>query len=146
MGSDLLSMAGSRHRAERVPDPGSSDGVSGGSREWRLSWLPGRLVSRNEAISGLMLAGGLEAAEPTQDRLAPVLRVWARELGLSCGEAADLVAAAEAGALQVEVPAAGEVEGVLSGPVREAAPAGVAPVAETAQALVDGADVDEVEL
>ncbi|MCE0536600.1 hypothetical protein LWF15_13895 [Kineosporia rhizophila] len=121
IGSTLLSMSGSRHRAEWVAYPGADAFEGDEPREWRLSWLPDRLVTRNEAISGLMLAGGLEEAESTRERLAPALGSWARELGLSFGEAAEFVAAAPGLDPAGLDRADREVEGTAVGPVGESA-------------------------
>jgi hypothetical protein len=70
------------HTAQRVNwqvDPG-----------WRLSWLPDRLLTRNEAITGMTLA------EHAGEVSSPLLRVLAAELGLVLGEAVRLASAAPA--------------------------------------------------
>src|SRR5215475_13695515 len=66
-----------------------------GSGRWRVSWLPGRLVSRDRAVTALMLAETL-AAHP-----APGARAWlvagslAAELGLTARQAAVLIGSTE---------------------------------------------------
>jgi hypothetical protein len=55
---------------------------------WEVSWLPGRLMSRNTAITALVLADTL-ASGPVQpgDRLWPHVEGWAEEIGLTASEA-----------------------------------------------------------
>jgi hypothetical protein len=55
---------------------------------WRVSWLPGRTVSRNQATTALMLAAHIAAgATSPAHRHWPHVRGWAAELDLSTGEA-----------------------------------------------------------
>jgi hypothetical protein len=54
---------------------------------WRLSWLPDRLLTRNEAITGMTIA------EHAGEVSSPLLRVLADELGLVPQEAVRLAAA-----------------------------------------------------
>jgi hypothetical protein len=56
--------------------------VAGG---WELSWLPGLVLERNQAVSGMVLAE--TAAEGTDQQRGPLLRVLAAELGLTGEEA-----------------------------------------------------------
>lgn len=66
----------SGHTAKRL--------TSGG---WVLSWLPGRVLTRNQAVSGLLLADTAgDGLEPGDSRW-PALDSWARELDLSGPEA-----------------------------------------------------------
>lgn len=59
------------------------------AEHWRVSWLPGRVLTRNQAITAMTLA---EAVVTMQDegatldichRLWPHVDNWARELGLT---------------------------------------------------------------
>jgi hypothetical protein len=81
--------------------------VAGG---WELSWLPGRVVDRNQAVSGMVIAENLAAGVAPDQGRSPLLRMLAAELGLSPGEALGHftgAATAEAGsdAIWVEVAA-----------------------------------------
>jgi hypothetical protein len=62
---------------------------------WHVSWLPGRVLDRNAAITAMNLAqtvgGGLEPG----DRRWPHIDAWAEELGLTGPDA--VVRAAEPG-------------------------------------------------
>jgi hypothetical protein len=53
------------------------------SGEWRVSWLPGRTVDRNQAVTALSIAETV-AQKPSLspgDRGWPVVKAWAAELG-----------------------------------------------------------------
>ena len=55
---------------------------------WEVSWLPGRALDRNSAITGMVLAE--TAAEPglrDGHRLWPHVQGWAAELGLTGADA-----------------------------------------------------------
>lgn len=54
---------------------------------WRLSWLPGRLLDRDQATSGMQLADTVAGGLAVGDSRWPALDTWARELGLSGPEA-----------------------------------------------------------
>jgi hypothetical protein len=56
----------------------------GGQHLWEVSWLPGRALDRNSAITAMTLAA--HASEPDlneQHRLWPFIEGWAAELGLT---------------------------------------------------------------
>jgi hypothetical protein len=61
-----------RHTAEKQPDG-----------TWILSWLPGRPLTRNQAITGMTIAEAVSRGLQPGDRLWPHLDGWASELGLS---------------------------------------------------------------
>jgi hypothetical protein len=67
----------SAHTARHSPDRNG----------WEVSWLPGRLMDRNAAITAMVLA---DAAGPgelhTGHRLWPHVEGWAAELGLTAPE------------------------------------------------------------
>ena len=71
------------HTARYVP------GRSG----WEVSWLPGRLLGRNTAITAMTIA---DMADPgdlhTRQRLWPHIESWAGELGLTATDALAQVA------------------------------------------------------
>ena len=60
---------------------------------WTLSWLPGRLVTRNQAITGMTLAEAVAtiqtegASVDHTHRMWPFIENWASELDLSAPEA-----------------------------------------------------------
>jgi hypothetical protein len=61
--------------------------VSGGPTAWEVTWLPGRLLTRNQAITAMTLAEMLtERAHVLADPAAKLwwhVDAWASELGLS---------------------------------------------------------------
>ena len=50
---------------------------------WRVSWLPGRLMDRNAAVSAMMIAQAAGAGLEPGDRRWPHIDGWAAELGLA---------------------------------------------------------------
>ena len=52
--------------------------VDGG---WEVSWLPGRVLGRDQAITGMALAETI--SDPGGDGRTPLLEMFAAELGLS---------------------------------------------------------------
>jgi hypothetical protein len=76
---DSISGDHTRHTARPAP---------GRRHAWEISWLPGRLVDRNTAITAMVLADtagscGLRA----RHRLRPHIQSWAGELGLAAPDA-----------------------------------------------------------
>jgi len=72
---DTMSSDRSAHTARAVP---------GTRHRWEVSWLPGRHLDRNSAITAMMLAdttgpGDVHAGHP----LWPHVEGWAAELGLT---------------------------------------------------------------
>ena len=66
--------------------------TSGSQHLWEVSWLPGRTLDRNSAITAMVLAD--HAREPDLNeryRLWPFIESWAAELGLTGSEAVDRV-------------------------------------------------------
>jgi hypothetical protein len=62
--------------------------VPGSEHLWEVSWLPGRILDRNSAITAMILAS--HAAEPDlneQHHLWPFIQGWATELGLTGADA-----------------------------------------------------------
>jgi len=59
---------------------------------WEVSWLPGRVLDRNTAITAMNLAD--LAGEPDLgegDRLWPAVQSWSAELGLSGSDAVNRI-------------------------------------------------------
>jgi hypothetical protein len=56
---------------------------------WRVSWLPGRALSRTQAITAMVIATivGGQGVGLSDDPLWPHLDNWAAELGLSGSDA-----------------------------------------------------------
>lgn len=51
---------------------------------WAVSWIPGRVFTRNEAITAITLAETVDAAlDPYGERVWQHIAGWAAELGLS---------------------------------------------------------------
>jgi hypothetical protein len=62
--------------------------VAGRQHLWEVSWLPGRALDRNSAITAMTLAD--HASEPDlteRHRLWPFIQSWAAELGLTGSDA-----------------------------------------------------------
>ncbi len=60
----------------------------GREHAWHVSWLPGRLMDRNCAITAMVLADIAGAGEvDAGHRLRPHIESWAAELGLSAPDA-----------------------------------------------------------
>ena len=56
---------------------------------WEVSWLPGRTLDRNSAITAMILADTTTGEQVREGhRLWPQIRAWAAELGLTGSEAA----------------------------------------------------------
>jgi hypothetical protein len=75
IGDDSMSSDNTMHTARLTP---------GTQHEWEVSWLPGRHLDRNSAITAMVLAdttgpGGIDAGH----RLWPHIQGWAGELGLT---------------------------------------------------------------
>jgi len=57
---------------------------------WEVSWLPGRALDRNSAITAMILADTAAGQRVRQDhRLWPHIQSWAAELGLTGPEAVE---------------------------------------------------------
>jgi len=76
---DSISSDRTRHTARMAP---------GHEHAWHVSWLPGRLMDRNSAITAMTLAE-VVAADDVHDghRLWPHIKGWAAELGLTAPDA-----------------------------------------------------------
>jgi hypothetical protein len=63
--------------------------LAGEERAWEVSWLPGRPLDRNSAITAMVLAD-MTASEDMNNthRLWPHIEGWAAELGLTEPDAA----------------------------------------------------------
>jgi hypothetical protein len=71
---------GTRHKAELVKLPSPLTGYS-----WQVTWLPGRHLTRDQAITAMTIAESVDAAlDPcAAGRVWPHVEGWAAELGLS---------------------------------------------------------------
>jgi hypothetical protein len=76
---DSISSDHTRHTARRAP---------GHEHAWEVSWLPGRLMDRNSAITAMVLADTAGSGDLQHGhRLWPHLQSWAAELGLTAPDA-----------------------------------------------------------
>jgi hypothetical protein len=67
--------------------------ASGGAHQWEMSWLPGRRLTRNEAITAMVLAETTSTADTSElDRMRPFIQGWADELGLTADQAVTRIA------------------------------------------------------
>ena len=58
--------------------------TSGSQHLWEVSWLPGRTLDRNSAITAMVLADQAGVRDLNErDRLWPHIENWAAELGLT---------------------------------------------------------------
>jgi hypothetical protein len=69
------------------------DAAAVGSGAWIVSWLPQRLLTRNQAITAMTLAEAV-AAHPASpgSQWWPFIQGWAAELGVATQRAIDLSA------------------------------------------------------
>ena len=59
---------------------------------WEVSWLPGRVLDRNSAITAMVLADQAGVHDLNErHRLWPFIESWAAELGLTGSDAVDQV-------------------------------------------------------
>ena len=62
--------------------------ASGSPHLWEVSWLPGRALDRNSAITAMVLADHAAGRDLNEGhRLWPFIENWAAELGLSAPDA-----------------------------------------------------------
>jgi len=60
----------------------------GGQHPWEVSWLPGRALDRNSAITAMTLAGHAGQGDLNeQHQIWPFIESWAAELGLTGADA-----------------------------------------------------------
>jgi hypothetical protein len=60
----------------------------GGEHLWEVSWLPGRALDRNSAITAMALADYADEGDlDERHRLWPFIESWAAELGLTGSDA-----------------------------------------------------------
>ena len=66
--------------------------ASGNQHLWEVSWLPGRVLNRNSAITAMTLADLAGEGELNErHRLWPFIESWAAEVGLTGSDAVDRV-------------------------------------------------------
>jgi hypothetical protein len=53
-----------------------------GEAGWQVSWLPGRTLTRNQAITAMTLGEAAGRGPQPGDRIWPFAEAWATELGL----------------------------------------------------------------
>jgi hypothetical protein len=76
---ESISSDRTRHTAHLAP---------GRERAWQVSWLPGRRMDRNSAITAMVLADVAGADDVhAGHRLWPHIESWAAELGVSAPDA-----------------------------------------------------------
>jgi hypothetical protein len=59
-----------------------------GEAGWQVSWLPGRTLTRNQAITAMTLGEAAGSGPRPGDRIWPHAEAWAGELGLPSAAAA----------------------------------------------------------
>ena len=74
--------------------PHTARPAPGHQHAWQVSWLPGRLMDRNTAITAMTLADtAADTALHPGHRLWPHIQGWAAELGLTAHDAITLASA-----------------------------------------------------
>ena len=63
----------------------------GSQHLWEVSWLPGRALDRNSAITAMTLADHAGEHGLNEHRLWPFIQGWAAELGLTGSDAINRV-------------------------------------------------------
>jgi len=58
--------------------------------QWRVSWLPRRLLTRNEAVTAMTIAEVIASRPAPDSRIWSAVKAWAAELDLSTDEVAAL--------------------------------------------------------
>ena len=81
---DLITSDGTAHTARPI---------SGHPDAWQVTWLPGQMISRNGAVTAMVLAEAASRGPRPGHRIWPHVCNWAAELGLS-GPAALALASA----------------------------------------------------
>jgi hypothetical protein len=76
--SDLITSDSTAHTARRAP---------GRPHTWQVTWLPGRLIDRNTAITAMVLADVAASDPHPQHRIWPAICSWAAELDLTAPQA-----------------------------------------------------------
>jgi len=86
----------SAHTARRSPERNG----------WEMSWLPGRILDRNRAVTAMTLADAAAEHDLHQrHRLWPHIQGWAGELGLSAPEAISMTFQSPCGINRQQDPA-----------------------------------------
>jgi hypothetical protein len=84
---------------------------------WEVSWLPGRTLDRNTAITAMVLADLVGRQDLHQGhRLWPHIEGWAAELGLSAHAVLTLASAPPPGKTAEKEPAASPPDREATGP------------------------------
>jgi hypothetical protein len=66
----------------------------GEHRQWEVSWLPGRRITRNQAITAMTLAEeSSPGGPPDRNRLWPHIQGWAADLGMTAEQAMTRISA-----------------------------------------------------
>jgi hypothetical protein len=89
-------ITGTEMRSDATPHTATAWPVPGGPTLWSVTWLPGRALTRDQAITAMTIAETVTAHPDPQnstDGRRLNLESWAAELGLSADEAAEMAAA-----------------------------------------------------
>lgn len=79
----MIHIADSSMRCDDSPHYARLIKVENGWERWEVSWLPGRVLGRNQAISAMTIAERVGRGIEIGDKLWPFLDAWAAELELS---------------------------------------------------------------
>lgn len=79
----MLHIAGNSMRCDDSKHSARLIGVEDGWEKWEVTWLPDRVLGRNEAVTAMTIAERVGRGIEIGDKLWPHLDGWAAELGLS---------------------------------------------------------------
>lgn len=83
IGHELMTSTDTRHVARWSPNAAANE-----QGAWRVSWLPLRLLSQDQAVTAMMMAEKVAQGHAVPgDRVWPHFQAWARELGLTTDDA-----------------------------------------------------------
>jgi hypothetical protein len=71
-----------------------------GDGAWRVSWLPDRTLTRNEALTARRLAEAIDSGLERGNQRWPHIKGWAAELGMSSAAAIIRVGTSDPGGTQ----------------------------------------------
>jgi hypothetical protein len=79
----MIHIASNSIRCDDSPHSARLIDVQNGYEQWECSWLPDRVLTRNQAITAVTIAERVGRGIEIGDKLWPFLDAWAAELELS---------------------------------------------------------------
>jgi hypothetical protein len=78
----VISITNETMRSDETPHTARYLGSADGWEEWEVSWLPGRVLSRNQAVTAMTIAETVARGLEPGGKLWRFVDGWASELGL----------------------------------------------------------------